>query len=103
MVAAIGNGAAFQKGREFAAWLGLVPRQYSSGGKTTLLGISQRGNPYLRQMLIHGARAAGLRLQRDGSSLGVWIKGLGARAPRNGVIVAFPRKIASGLRPAFQA
>ena len=62
-VAAIGNGAAFGKGREFAAWLGLVPRQYSTGGKTKLLGISKRGNPYPRRMFIHGARAVLLRLK----------------------------------------
>ncbi len=55
IVAAIGNGAAFRKGREFAAWLGIVPRQYSTGGKAKLLGISKRGNVYLRKILIHGA------------------------------------------------
>ena len=51
IIAAIGNGAAFGNGREFAAWLGLVPRQYSTGGRTRLLGISKRGNAYLRRML----------------------------------------------------
>ena len=50
IVAAIGNGAAFRKGRDFAAWLGLVPRQYSTGGKAKLLGISKRGNIYLRKV-----------------------------------------------------
>ena len=70
VVSAIGNGAAFKKGREFAAWLGLVPRQWSTGGKAKLLGISKRGNPYLRKMFIHGARAAVLRVKREGSSLG---------------------------------
>ncbi len=58
IVAAIGNGAAFRKGRDFAAWLGVVPRQYSTGGKAKLLGISKPGNVYLRKVLIHGARAA---------------------------------------------
>jgi transposase len=58
IVAAIGNGAAFRKGRDFAAWLGVVPRQYSTGGKARLLSISKRGNGYLRKILIHGARAA---------------------------------------------
>ena len=61
VVSAIGNGAAFRKGREFSAWLGLVPRQWSTGGKTKLLGISKRGNPYLRKMFIHGARAVVLK------------------------------------------
>ncbi len=60
-VAAIGNGAAFRKGREFAAFLGLVPRQHSTGGKTTLRGISKRGNRYLRMLFIHGARAVPMR------------------------------------------
>jgi Transposase IS116/IS110/IS902 family len=56
IVASIGNGAAFSKGREFAAWLGIVPRHYSTGGKAKLFGISKRGNAYLRRILIHGAR-----------------------------------------------
>jgi transposase len=57
LVAAAGNGQAFRSGREFAAWLGLVPRQDSSGGRQRLLGISKRGDRYLRTLLIHGARA----------------------------------------------
>ena len=55
---AVGDGSAFAKGRDLAAWLGLTPRQHSTGGKTKLLGISKRGNKYLRTQLIHGARAA---------------------------------------------
>ena len=94
MVSAIGNGAAFHKGREFAAWLGLVPGQWSTGGKTKLLGISKRGNPYLRKMFIHGARAAVLRVKREGSYLGQWISGLESRAARNVVIVATANKLA---------
>lgn len=57
MLAAAGSGRQFRKARDMAAWLGLVPREHSTGGKTTLLGISKRGNRYLRRMLIHGARA----------------------------------------------
>jgi transposase len=57
LIAAIGNGAAFRKGREFAAWIGLVPREHSTGGKQRLLGISKRGNSYLRRLFIQGARA----------------------------------------------
>ena len=94
VVSAIGNGAAFKKGREFAAWLGLVPRQWSTGGKAKLLGISKRGNPYLRKMFIHGARAAVLRVKREGSSLGKWMSGLETRAARNVVIVATANKLA---------
>jgi len=94
VVSAIGNGAAFHKGRQFAAWLGLVPRQWSTGGKPKLLGISQRGNPYLRKMFIHGARAAVLRVKREGSCLGRWMNGLETRAARNVVIVATANKLA---------
>jgi transposase len=94
IVAAIGNGAAFRKGREFAAWLGLVPGQYSTGGKAKLLGISKRGNVYLRKILIHGARAAVLRIKRDRSSIGVWMDALDARAPKNVVVVATANKLA---------
>ncbi len=93
-VAAIGNGAAFHKGREFAAWLGLVPRQYSTGGKAKLLGISKRGNPYLRKMFIHGGRAAVLRLKREGTTIGAWMNGLEARAAKNVLIVAMANKLA---------
>jgi len=94
VVAAIGNGAAFRKGREFAAWLGLIPKQYSTGGRTKLLGISKRGNTYLRKMFIHGARAAVLRLKREGSLIGAWMNALEARAPRNVLIVAMANKLA---------
>ena len=58
LLAAVGDASAFAKGRDLAAWLGLTPRQHSTGGKTKLLGISKRGNRYLRTQLIHGARAA---------------------------------------------
>jgi len=57
MVAAVGNGAAFRKGREFAAWMGVVPREHSTGGKQKLLGISKRGNRYLRKLFVQCARA----------------------------------------------
>jgi transposase len=70
IVASIGNGAVFRKGREFAAWMGLVPKQHSTGGKAKLYGISKRGNRYLRKILIHGARAAVLRCKRDRIAMG---------------------------------
>ena len=57
LIAAIGNAANFSSGRQLSAWLGLVPKQHSSGGKEILLGISKRGDTYLRTLLIHGARA----------------------------------------------
>jgi transposase len=94
VVASIGNGAAFHKGREFAAWLGLIPKQYSTGGKVTLLGISKRGNRYLRTMFIHGARSLVLRVNRERSPLRGWISSLEARAHRNVVIVAMAHKLA---------
>ena len=94
IVAAIGNGAAFRKGREFAAWLGLVPKQYSTGAKARLLGISKRGNIYLRKILVHGARAAVLRIKRDRAPIGAWMNALESRAPRNVLIVAMANKLA---------
>jgi transposase len=94
IVAAIGNGAGFHKGREFAAWLGVVPRQYSTGGRARLLGISKRGNVYLRKVLIHGARAAVGRIKRDGLLIGAWLDRLDARVHRNIVVVAMANKLA---------
>ena len=93
-VAAIGNCSAFRKGRDFAAWLGLIPRQHSTGGKARLLGISKRGNAYLRRMFIHGARAVLLIVKYDTGRLGQWARELALRAPRNKVIVAVANKLA---------
>jgi transposase len=93
-VAAIGNGAAFKRGRDFAAWLGLVPKQHSTGGKAKLLGITKRGNPYVRKLFVHGARAVLLRVKYDTGGFGQWVHRLAARAPRNKVIVAIANKLA---------
>jgi len=93
-VAAVGNGAAFKRGRDFAAWLGLVPKQHSTGGKARLLGITKRGNRYLRSMFVHGARAVLLRVKYDAGGFGQWVHRLAARAPRNKVIVAIANKLA---------
>ena len=93
-VAAIGTGAAFRRGRDFAAWVGIVPRQYSTGGKQKLLGISKRGNRYLRRMLIHGARAVLFRIKYDTGGFGEWFRRLAQRAPRNKVVVAIANKLA---------
>jgi transposase len=93
-VAAIGNGAAFRRGRDFAAWLGVVPRQYSTGGKQKLFGMSKRGNTYLRRMLIHGARAVLLRVKYDTEGFGQWVHRLAQRAPHNKVVVAIANKLA---------
>jgi len=94
IVAAIGNGSAFRKGREFASWLGLVPRQHSTGGKARLLGISKRGNSYLRKILIHGARSAVVRMKRERAPLGAWLDALQTRAPLNVVVTATANKLA---------
>jgi transposase len=94
IVAAIGNGAAFHKGREFSAWLGLVPRQHSTGGKARLFGISKRGNSYLRKLLVHGARFAALRVKRERSPFGPWLDTLERRAPVKVVITAAANKLA---------
>ncbi len=92
--ASAGNGRQFTTARYFAAWLGLVPREYSTGGKTTLLGISKRGNTYLRRLLIHGARSCVQTCDRQRHPLGAWITRLEQRTHRNKVIVALANKIA---------
>ena len=94
MVASVGNGSAFTKGREFAAWLGLVPRQYSTGGKPHMLGISKRGNNYLRKLFIHGARSVVAHANRENHVLGRWIRQLEVRMHRNIVVVALANKLA---------
>lgn len=92
--ASAGNGHQFANARFFAAWLGLTPREYSTGGKTTLLGISKRGNTYLRRILIHGARSCVQTCDRQHHPLGAWITKLEQRMHRNKVIVALANKIA---------
>jgi transposase len=94
LLAAVGDGRQFRKARDLAAWLGLVPRQHSTGGKTTLLGISKRGNPYLRRLIIHGARSCVAHLNRERDRLGAWLDQLEQRMHRNKVIVALANKIA---------
>lgn len=98
LVAAIGKAETFGRGRDLAAWLGLVPRQMTTGGKPKLLGISKRGNGYLRKMLIHGARAALPTLSRSETPLGGWLRGLAARAHVNTVVVALAAKLARIIR-----
>lgn len=73
LVAAMSDGKAFKNGRQFAAWLGLVPRQHSSGGKVRLFGISKRGDTYLRTLLIHGARSVVSRASRKTDRRSLWI------------------------------
>jgi transposase len=94
IVSAIGNGAEFKRGRGFSAWLGLVPGQYSTGGKQTLLGISKRGNCYLRRLLVNGARAVLQCKEKQSSGLHAWLSKLASRAHSNVVAVALANKLA---------
>lgn len=94
LVAAAGHGLQFRRARDMAAWLGLVPREYSTGGKTTLLGISKRGSAYLRRLFIHGARSCVRHLDRSRDRLGSWLDALQKRMHVNKVAVALAAKMA---------
>jgi len=94
MISAVGNGAAFKKGRGFAAWLGLVPGQYSTGGKQKLLGISKRGDKYLRRLFVHGAHAVLQQRVKQSSGLSEWLGQLTSRVHRNVAVVALANKLA---------
>jgi transposase len=93
-LAAVGDGTAFAKGRDLGAGLGLTPRQHSTGGETKLLGISKRGNKYLRTQLIHGARAALVHFAKTSTRIGAWTRQVLARAHPNVVAVALAAKLA---------
>ena len=92
LVASIGDAKSFESGRQLAAWLGLVPRQHSSGGKPTLLGISKRGDTYLRTLLIHGARAVVRVAERKVNHAGSWLAGVMGRRNKNIAAVALANK-----------
>jgi transposase len=94
LLAAAGKGTQFRKGRHMAAWLGLVPREYSTGGKTTMLGISKRGSSYLRRLFVHGARSCLLHLDRTRDRLGGWLDGLQKRMHNKKAVVALAAKMA---------
>jgi transposase len=89
-LATIGDAQVFKSGREFAAWLGLVPRQSGTGGRVRLLGISKRGDPYLRTVLIHGARA----VMTHSKAPPEWARQVAERRPKNVAIVALANKMA---------
>ena len=91
MVATIGDARNFKSGRELAAWVGLVPRQHSTGGKQTLLGISKRGDAYLRKLLVHGARSVAYHIGRK-TDPDLWLKKLIERRPMNVAVVAQANK-----------
>ena len=94
LASAIGDGSTFCRGRDLAAWLGLVPRQVTTGGKPRLVGITKRGNGYLRKLLIHGARAALPSLAGSATPLGAWLRGLTGRVHKNAAVVALANKLA---------
>jgi len=94
LVASIGDAATFARGRDLAAWLGLVPRQVTTGGKPRLVGITKRGDKYLRKMLVQGARSAFPTLSKSPTALGAWLRGLLSRTHTNKVVVALAAKIA---------
>jgi transposase len=93
LVASVGDAKMFSNGRQFAAWLGLVPKQYSTGGKTRLGRISKRGDVYLRTLLIHGTRAVlSASKQQPSAALGVWMQQLRARRGLKKAAVALAAK-----------
>jgi transposase len=91
IVATVGDAREFKNGRQLAAWLGLVPRQHSSGEKQNLLGISKRGDTYLRTLLIHGARAV-IRHAENKAEPDSWLRKLMARRNKNVAAVALANK-----------
>jgi transposase len=94
VVATVGEAKSFRSGREFAAFIGIVPRQSGTGGRVKLLGISKRGDPYLRTLLIHGARTMLNQQSRADATLDPWLKELLSRRPKNVAIVALANKMA---------
>jgi transposase len=92
IISAIGNGKQFKRGRDFAAWLGLTPRQHSSGGKERLLGISKRGDSYLRTLLIQGARAVLRVVDQKDDPRSRWLQNLCSRRNKNIAAVALANK-----------
>jgi transposase len=92
LVAAVGNGEQFANGRQMSAAFGLTPRQHSSGGKERLLGISKRGDAYLRSLLIHGARAVIQNAKDKDDRLSQWVTRLAARSHPNVAAAALANK-----------
>ena len=95
MVAAIGTGEAFERGRDFGAWLGLVPRQYSTGGNTILGRISKRGSKYLRTLFVQAAHIILMRPHNwEKFSFGPWLKEASKRMHKNKLAAALANKLA---------
>jgi len=94
VLADVGDASNYRSGRDFAASLGLVPRQYSTGGKTTLLGISKRGDKHIRQLLVQGARSVIQHIDKREDALGPWVRELLTRRHSNVVACALANKLA---------
>ena len=94
LIAAVDDGRHFTSGRAMAAWIGLVPRQYTTGGKPRLGGIGKRGNHYLRRLLVHGARSVVFRLAKRNDARSKWAQALLSRAGHNKTLVAMANKTA---------
>jgi transposase len=92
MIAAKGNGSDFKNSRHLAAWLGLVPRQHSSGDRTVMMGITKRGSQHLRTLLAHGARAVVRTAVRKTDSRSMWVNELRQRRGYNRATVAVANK-----------
>jgi transposase len=93
LIAAVGNGSTFRKGRNLAAWMGIVPGEHSSGGKQKLLGISKRGNKYLRTLFVQGARSVVRQRHKQAPGLSDWLAQLLGRTHQNVVVVALANKL----------
>ena len=93
LIAAVGNASAFRKGRNLSAWMGIVPGEYSTGGKQKLLGISKRGNKYLRRLFVQGARSVLQQRDKQAPGLSCWLAQLLARTHQNVVVVALANKL----------
>ena len=92
IVATVGHATEFKNGRQFAAWLGLVPRQYSTGGKVRLGKITKRGDVYLRTLLVHGARSVLSRLNEKMDRASAWLRSLMDRRGYRRAAVALAAK-----------
>jgi len=93
LVGAIGNGSAFGKGRDLSTWMGIVPGEYTTGGKQKLLGISKRGNKYLRRLFVQGARSVLQQRDKQAPGLSLWLAQLLACKHQNVVVVALANKM----------
>jgi transposase len=98
LLAAVNNGRQFGSGRDLAAWIGLVPRQYTTGGKPKLGGIGRRANHYLRRQIVHGARAVMSQAGRRSDPRAEWMKGVAARRGFNRAVIAV-----AALTPSFRS